>query len=199
MRFSMAGSTRAKEKMVVQEGRYSKAALANSTLHNSGALQSALSQRMITHLLQGILECSASYEKARLTARKCGMLAGEDFLYNHLDLGAPPEQFVREWEKMHRYTGFPSLAIQCENKETGCLRICFNCLRGCRAGRGGKPLLQCHFMQGYLLGVLECYCNCKNELKVYCASAHHRGKEKTAAQCRCEVRPILPLGPLGLA
>lgn len=153
-------------------------------------VQSNVTHMMIKYLLDEMLEC-CGLSRAKHVAYQGGFFAGEDFLYKHLNLQDTPESFCAALMEKNQSLWFPQWNFQCVDTRTGCLHISFDGMCGCRGKVGKKPTLQCEFMQGYLLGILECYTGCSNELKVHCKSQSGTDKQ----QCKFEIIPKTPPSP----
>lgn len=138
-------------------------------LKEKPALEATLARLMLKHLLAGIHQQVGPGEAGRI-ACESGYMAGEDFLYQYLDLQDPPKVFYQKLIEKGSYTGFPLWDIEYGNNVTGQIEIRFAGIRGCRGKDCKKPPLQCEFMKGYLAGILECYTGGNCKVAVHCGA-----------------------------
>lgn len=147
-------------------------------------IQSNINHLMVKHLLETICECCGA-NLALHIAHEGGFFAGEDFSYKYLDLQDNPDTFCSALTKKNKDIWFPKWDLKCADTKTGPIYVSFAGMRGCRGKAGKKPPLQCEFMQGYILGILECYTGCRSELKVSCKATTSGDKQ----QCIFEIFP----------
>lgn len=137
-------------------GYVQAAAQARQTEENP-ALKAALAWMMVKHLLEGIRQQVSPGEAGNI-ARESGRMAGEDFLFQYLDLQDPPKIFYQKLMKKSNCTGFPLWDIDSGvGGKHGQIIVRFAGIRGCRGNGCKKQPLHCEFMKGYLAGILECY------------------------------------------
>lgn len=125
------------------------------------------SHALLKHLLSGALEC-CDPQLASEIAWKGGYRAGENFVYNHLDLSDPPAIFCQKLRAKSQFSGFPAWNFCQTNRQ---YQIQFACIPGCpgrQSCQNQRPPLYCKFMQGYLLGALESYQGAPGQLVVHC-------------------------------
>lgn len=146
-------------------------------------------ERVLKYILQSTFE-SVGREEAGKIAQTGGYYAGEDFLYNHLDLEDPLTDFCDKLSELNKNTSFPDWKIDVTDSNNRTFNISFSGPNDCRGVYGGMPPLYCKFMQGYLLGIFDCYMNRKNILTMYCdykanAQIPFKGKK----QCEFNISP----------
>lgn len=146
-----------------------------------------ISKSMFRYMLTGISE-TMEPEDALAVAYHGGFLAGEDHLFQFFNMEDPYPVFFEKLTKFCENQGLPKWEIRTMEMEEGHIQLSFDCIEKCRGRYCKKMPLNCEFMKGYLLGLIETYTQCNSVVRFQCDERHCPPSIMADKACLCDIQ-----------
>lgn len=146
---------------------------ANDGLENRNATNPVFN--MLAYSFVFTLNQHMGHRLALSIARESGLLAGEKYTYNYLDLQDSPNDFLERLRSIRGKTGLAGWKIEKYDTVTGDIAVTIQPPNGCPGRSKSVQSLQCGYMEGFILGILESYTNCKYSVKAECGNCGNKG------------------------